>query len=150
MLDVTVAEVPAVTYAVIRDRAPLERMSEVIPALIERTGAWVKDVGAAGPPVCISMIDADGMLDVKVGWPVETDRSPPEPIELVSYSTTRAVVHRHVGPYEELNATYRELSEAMDAAGLEKGDEPREIYESDPQEVTDPKDYVTQIVWPVK
>jgi hypothetical protein len=40
-------------------------------------------------------------------------------------------------------------AEAMDAAGIEPGAEPREMYESAPQEVTDPREYVTQIVWPV-
>jgi DNA-binding transcriptional MerR regulator len=148
-LELNVVEVPEATYAVIRERAPQEQMGEVIPRLIEQTGAWAQGVGVTGPPVSICPMDSEGYIDVRVGWPVATGEEPPAPIEYVTCPETRAVVYRHVGPYEELAATYRRLAEAMDAAGIEPGAEPREIYESDPQEVTDPRDYVTQIVWPV-
>ena len=148
-LELNVVEVPEATYAVIRERAPQEQMGEVIPRLIEQTGAWAQGVGVTGPPVSICPMDSEGYIDVRVGWPVATGEEPPAPIEYVTCPATRAVVYRHVGPYEELAATYRRLAEAMDAAGIEPGAEPREIYESDPQEVTDPREYVTQIVWPV-
>jgi DNA-binding transcriptional MerR regulator len=148
-LELNVVEVPEATYAVIRERAPQEQMAEVIPRLIEQTGAWAQGVGVTGPPVSICPMDSEGYIDVRVGWPVATGEEPPAPIEYVTCPETRAVVYRHVGPYEELAATYRRLAEAMDAAGIEPGAEPREIYESDPEEVTDPREYVTQIVWPV-
>ena len=33
--------------------------------------------------------------------------------------------------------------------GLEPVDAPREIYVTDPQEVPDPENYVTEIAWPI-
>jgi DNA-binding transcriptional MerR regulator len=148
-LALNVTEVPEVTYAVIRERAPQEQLNEVIPRLIDKVHDWVEQFGFVGPPVCICPMPEDGWIDAKVGWPVRTDDRPPEPIELVTYPATRAVVHQHVGPYSELSAAYRQLWEAMDAAGLEPGPDTRELYLSNPQEVPDPRDYVTQIVWPV-
>jgi DNA-binding transcriptional MerR regulator len=148
-LELNVTDVPEERYAVIHERAQQEQMGEVIPRLLERTGKWAHGVGVTGPPVSICPMDADGFIDVRVGWPVATDEQPPAPIEYVTCPPSRAVVHRHVGPYEELAATYRRLAEAMDAAGIAPAGEPREIYETDPQEVTDPREYVTRIVWPV-
>jgi DNA-binding transcriptional MerR regulator len=148
-LELNVTQVPEATYAVIHERAPQEQMNEVIPRLIERTGAWAHTVGVTGAPVSICPMDDEGYIDVRVGWPVATGETPPAPIEIVTCPASRAVVYRHVGPYEDLAASYRALAEAMDAAGIVPGPEPREIYESDPQEVRDPRAYVTQIVWPV-
>ena len=41
------------------------------------------------------------------------------------------------------------MAEAMEQRGLVGADAAVEWYESDPQEVSDPKDYVTIIEWPI-
>jgi hypothetical protein len=41
------------------------------------------------------------------------------------------------------------MAEAMEKHGLVSAGDPVEWYESDPQEVPDPKDYVTVIEWPI-
>jgi len=61
----------------------------------------------------------------------------------------RALVLEHRGPYEELGRSYRLMSEAMEERGLVPAGAPVERYESNPEEVPDPKDYVTIIEWPI-
>jgi effector-binding domain-containing protein len=58
-------------------------------------------------------------------------------------------VLEHVGPYEELARSYRLMSEAIEEHGFEPAGDPRELYHSDPAEVPDPNDYVTEIIWPI-
>ncbi len=41
------------------------------------------------------------------------------------------------------------MSEVMAEHGLRPAGDPREIYWTDPDEVADPNDYVTEIVWPI-
>jgi len=61
----------------------------------------------------------------------------------------RALVLEHKGPYEELGRSYRLMSEVMERQGLTSAGDPVEVYWADPQQVTDPNDYVTTIEWPI-
>ena len=104
----------------------------------------------AGPPFCrCPFADPDGYLTTEIGWPVDEDVEAQPPVEIGSYESTRALVMKHVGPYEELSRSYRLLAEVMERDGLASAGDPVEWYETDPEEVPDPKDYVTIIEWPV-
>jgi hypothetical protein len=41
------------------------------------------------------------------------------------------------------------MSEVMERQGLRPAGDPVEVYWTDPEEVTDPNDYVTTIEWPI-
>jgi GyrI-like small molecule binding protein len=104
----------------------------------------------AGPPCCrCPFPDAEGYLDTEIGWPVPDDVEPEPPVEITTYGGTRALVLKHAGPYEELSRSYRLMMEALEEHGLVATGDPVEWYESDPQQVPDPKDYVTVIEWPI-
>ena len=141
---------PAATYAVRRQTVGFDEVSSVISSFIEEVGRWAHSSGCvAGPPLSITSMADGGRLNVATGWTVDGSQEPPAPIELASYPAARAAVHVHVGPYAELPAVYQQLGPALAAAGLRPGSEPREIYESDPTEVS-PEQYVTRIVWPLE
>ena len=50
---------------------------------------------------------------------------------------TRALVMKHVGPFTALGNSYRLMSEVMEENGLTATGAPREIYMTDPEEVSD-------------
>jgi effector-binding domain-containing protein len=89
------------------------------------------------------------MLDAETGWLVDPDVPGRGRIEAKTLPAVRALVMKHVGPYEELGRSYRLMKETMEENGLTEAGAPREIYWTDPEEVPDPKDYVTEIVWPI-
>jgi AraC family transcriptional regulator len=60
-----------------------------------------------------------------------------------------AVVTVHVGPYDALAATYRELEQWMDAHGLVPRDVMWEEYLDGPDTEPDPARWRTRIVYPV-
>lgn len=150
--EMKIEEVPAQRHAVVRERVHNEQLPEVIPRRIDEVHAYLQEVGArfVGPPVCVCPFPGeDGMLWSETGWPVDDDVEGRPPIEVNVFPATRALVFKHVGPYRELGRSYRLMSEVMEENGLEPAGDPREIYETDPEEVPDPKDYVTLIVWPI-
>jgi DNA-binding transcriptional MerR regulator len=141
-LELEVKEVPARRVALIRNRVPQDEMTKVVPRDIDKV-AHAIGMRHTGPPFCRCGMRDDGYFTTEIGWPVPDDVDPESPVEVTTYPATRAVVAKHVGPYEELGRSYRLMAEAMEQR------DPVEWYESDPQQVPDPKDYVTVIEWPI-
>lgn len=140
--ELDIKEVPERHVVLERERGLAEQMSEIIPRLIEQVG---ERVVPAGPPVCVCPFPGDdGTLEVAVGWPVPADTPGAERLP-----ATRALVMTHHGPYERLSHSYRLMSEVMERNGLEPAGDPVEVYVTDAEEVPDPKDYVTEIEWPI-
>ena len=150
--EIDVKQIPARRVAVVSERVHESTMSEVIPRQIMVVGGYLKEIGAQplGPPLCVCPHpDADGMLTHETGWPVAEDVEGRPPVEVKTYPATRALVYKHVGPFDRLGRSYRLMSEVMQHQGLTPAGEPIEIYETDPEEVTDPNEYVTFIEWPI-
>jgi DNA-binding transcriptional MerR regulator/effector-binding domain-containing protein len=136
----------------VRVRAHVDEMSRVIPQAIDEVHAFLQDAGLgfAGAPFCICPFeDDDGYGEVTVGWPVAEPHEGGGRIQPVELPSGRAVVYKHIGPYDALGRSYRLVSEVMAEGGLRPAGDPVELYESDPNEVEDPNDYETVIVWPV-
>ena len=56
----------------------------------------------------------------------------------------------HHGAYAELPDAYAALEQWIESEGWAVGDPPWECYLTDPTEHPDPKDWKTQVFWPVK
>ena len=142
-----VVDVPDRQVLLARERTDADSVSKVIPRLITETHARLLASGGgfAGAPLCICPFpDDDGVAEIAVGWPVSEDFPGAETLR-----GGRALVFEHIGPYEALGRSYRLMSEAMEKRGLVPAGAPVEWYESNPEEVPDPNDYVTIIEWPV-
>ncbi|MDP9224475.1 MAG: MerR family transcriptional regulator [Actinomycetota bacterium] len=148
-LDYRVQDVPELVLAAIHRPARLGELP--IPELICETGKWsFAQDRVPGAPVAICPADDDGMVDLRVGWPVRGTVEPPAPIELVVCSAGRAVVHTFVGDFMALCDEWRLLWESLQRDGIRPGGEPREHYETSPEEVNDPSEHVTRLVWPLE
>jgi effector-binding domain-containing protein len=145
-MDYEVTDVPASTYAVIRRTLPFGELPTVVPQLIGQVHEWAHAQAPHGLPMCLSSSAGEGTLNIAPGWEVGADAGdPPAPIELVHTPEQRAAVHVHVGPYDELGRVYPKLYDALTAGGLRPAEEPREIYESPP----DDPNPTTRIIWPL-
>jgi effector-binding domain-containing protein len=56
----------------------------------------------------------------------------------------------HSGPYETLHEAYGALEEWMESQGLKSAGAPWESYITDATEHPDPKDWTTEVCWPVR
>jgi effector-binding domain-containing protein len=92
-----------------------------------------------GFPVAGTPADLPALADVpegEVGWS-----------ELPGGPAARAT---HLGPYDELKATYDALHDWIHAQpGFDDGPAPWESYVDDPSSVDDPSTLRTEIVWPL-
>jgi len=137
---------------VIREHVHQDEMSTVVPRDIAEVHAYVQELGLGfhGPPICVCPFsNEDGTLDAEIGWPVPTEVPGKGRIELETLPATRALVMKHVGPFSALASSYRLMSEVMEENGLDATGAPREVYLTDPKEVSDPNEYETLIVWPI-
>jgi AraC family transcriptional regulator len=55
----------------------------------------------------------------------------------------------HEGPYETIAATHERIRAWIAGNGLVAAPGPWEVYITDPDEVADPADYLTEVVWPL-
>jgi DNA-binding transcriptional MerR regulator len=151
LLDYRVEDMPELTLVALHARATLEDAQPLIPEFIQRTAAWAfAHDRVPGAPVMICPMDEDGILDIRVGWPVAGTVEPPAPMELVTCPAGRHVVHTYVGEFMGLHEAWRLFWETLRFDGVEPKGPPREHYETDPAEVNDPSEHVTRLVWPLE
>jgi DNA-binding transcriptional MerR regulator len=150
--DIDVKEVPARRLAVVHESGHESEMGAIVPRQIATVHAYLDELGVKplGAPVCVCAFpDGAGILSVESGWPVPEEVPARTPVEIKTYPATRALVCKHVGPYEELSRSYRLMADVMERQGLTPAGDPFEVYWSDPAEVADRQDYVTFVEWPI-
>lgn len=89
------------------------------------------------------------MVDVENAWTVDCDVAGSSRIEATTMPACTAVTYEHRGHYSELDRSYRALQGLVEREGLTVVGEPREIYWTDPNELSDPADWVTEIQFPI-
>lgn len=57
---------------------------------------------------------------------------------------------RHHGPYTLLHRSYEHLAAAMQRHGHETAGAPREVYLVGPTDTADPRNYETDVIWPIR
>ena len=137
----------------ISSRATPDGLDALISESINAVAAYIDRLGArrAGPPFTICPEPAeDGTTEVSIGWPTLEPLPGSGRVEgrMLPGGTVARAVYR--GPYTELTGAYRALYEWIVEHGHDVAGEPREVYYTDPDEVPDPADYVTGIVWPIR
>jgi effector-binding domain-containing protein len=144
----SVTDVPKQTFAFVVRRVEPDQIGEFVTGALERVAkfAALRD-GVQGPPMSVSAPpDEDGGFALEVGFPVAPGTRPEAPIEVRTLPATRAFVHRHAGPYEDLDADfYADLYSHMQELGYTAAGAPREVYLGGPY-VCVP---VTEVVWPI-
>ena len=145
--EFTVTRVPEQTFAYVVRSVALGDVGEFVGGAIERVSGFARAHGGAqGPPMTISSApDENGIVVLEVGWPVPVGTAPEPPVEVRTLPATDAIVHLHVGPYDDLPELYRELYAQAHEHGLTPAGAPRERYLTAPGDGT-PK---TEIVWPI-
>jgi effector-binding domain-containing protein len=150
--EVELKDVPEQPALVIRQRVPFEKLPEVIPAMIDEVHGHMQTVGAtfAGPPFIVCPYpDNDGMVELTTGWPVGKTFPGAGRVEFTTLPACTVLSYWHRGHYSELGRSYRALEELVEREGLSRAGPPREIYETSPEEVPDPADWLTEVQFPI-
>jgi effector-binding domain-containing protein len=166
LLDSMLREEPPAAYEVrlretqpqpaasIRGRTAWAEIGSFVASAMMEVGGVVAAQGVrfAGPPYTAyyNADSSEAEIDLEVGLPVD------EPVEeelrvrptVIPGGLVATTVH--AGPYESIAPAYRALGEWVQEHGHETAGPQREIYLSDPSQVSDPGALRTEIVWPVR
>lgn len=108
------------------DRVPMVARMQLIPGIFARLDDALDraNVFYAGPQTALYRIDGEEM-EVRVGVPLF---QPIVGFEMFEAPTGRGLCERVNGPLDDLPATYRAITDEMNALGLTRGVWAREIY----------------------
>jgi len=147
-----VITMPQATTAYIHLRIPREEMSGVFgPTLEELFGALAaQDIPPAGPVFAHHLRMDPGVFDFELGVPV--DEAPREEGRIEVGDRPEATVARTVyhGSYEGLPAAWGEFDAWMEAEGCVQAEDIWETYLVGPDSSSDPEDWRTELVRPLR
>lgn len=134
----------------VRATVPVDELPRFFGAAFQELMQAVRVAGSqfAGPPLA-RYHGQPPLLEVEAIIPVTTAVGSQGRVEPITLSGGRAVQVRHVGAYDTLSQAYETLRQWMEAHQVRPTEEPREVYLSDPNVVSDPGRLETLIVQPI-
>jgi AraC family transcriptional regulator len=117
----------------------------VVPA------AMKQGIELRSPPTTHYLEWGPGMVTIRAGVMIAPVTLPAGvDVQVETLPACEAAVTIHTGPYDGLADAHAAVEQFLAEHGLHKAGAPREVYLTDPGEVPDPKQWKTQIVWPVR
>jgi AraC family transcriptional regulator len=101
------------------------------------------------PPTTIYEEWGPGMVTLHAGMMVAS-ATPPDEMSVATLPACDAAVTIHTGSYDGLGDAHAAVEQYLAQHELTKAGPPREVYLTDPGEVPDPRQWKTQIVWPIR
>lgn len=134
--------------AVVRAMVPMREL----PAFLSHAFAAVADalarqsVHVTGPPLALYRSVPGDDVDVEAGFPVAVEVTPEGEVRPSSLPGGDAVETVHIGPYETLGDTYRDMAGWMERHGRRPAELTWESYLTGPDDPNGPE---TLVVWPI-
>jgi len=150
---VKIKEVEAQPIVSIRLQTHPDALGQVITAATLELIDYVKRQGAGRQdlrPLVIHHTYTEEMADIEVGLPVERAVAGEGRITNNTIPGGSVACIMHVGPYEELGIVYPALAAWIQEHGHETNGQPYEVFWNDPSEVSDPAEYRTEVLWPIR
>jgi effector-binding domain-containing protein len=151
MAEIRMVDAPEQDTAVVRDRVPLDGMAAFFARAFGATMHAMREqrVAPVGPPFGLYHGTPGETIDVEAGFPVSSPVTDVDDVVASSLPGGRVVEAVHVGPYDTLAETYREVEQWMVGQGLRPGAVTWESYLTDPAAQPDPSTWRTLVMWPV-
>jgi effector-binding domain-containing protein len=137
--------------AVVRAEVPMEELRTVFDRGFGEVMRVAKAQGVAisGPPFGFYPRMPTDTVEVAVGFPVSASVTPEGDVTTFELPGGQVVTGMHVGSYESLESSYRELTEWAAAEGHSLAGHMWESYLTDPRAQPDPATWQTRITWPL-
>lgn len=151
MTTFTVETLEPQAAAAIRAEVPMDELRGVFDRAFPEVMRIVGEQGVAiaGPPFGFYPRMPTETVEVVVGFPVASPIAADGDVEPFELPGGRVVTGVHVGPYEELERTYGELTAWARGEGHQLRGAMWESYLSDPSAQPDPSTWQTRIAWPI-
>jgi AraC family transcriptional regulator len=152
--SITKKEIPPQPVLVVRRRV---KPSEVATTLAEVLGyvfmhAQRNGIALAGQPLTRYLEWGPGLWTIEAGMPVTAkagENTAQGDVRADTLPGGFAATTTHAGSYDKLNEAHAAVQQWIEAEGLMAAGAPWESYTTDPADYPDPKDWKTEIFWPV-
>ncbi len=151
-------EVPAQAVLVVRRRVRRADIAATIAAELPKVFVHAQQRGfaIAGYPITRYLETSVGLVTLETGMRVAAhdgswtaaEGEGEVLAETLPGGLTAVTVHS--GPYDQLQDAYAALEEWIAANGFRQGGAPWEAYLNDPGDYPDPRDWKTEVCWPVE
>lgn len=152
--SITKREIAPQPVLVVRRRVKPDAMAAALAEIFGEIFVFAQSTGTAlaGQPLTRiiewgpGLITIDGCLPVatpftgELSGNVRADTLPGGPVAMTV----------HTGPYDKLVSAHAAMQQWIEERGFVAGGAPWESYVTDPTEYPDPKDWKTEIFWPLK
>ena len=115
-------------------------------------GAQRNGMAIAGPPLTRYIEWGPGMWTIEPGVPVVSHGTGPSgdgDVRADSLPSGWVATTTHAGAYDTLTEAHAAVQQWIEAEGLAVAGPPWESYVTDPGDYPDPKDWKTEIYWPL-
>jgi AraC-like DNA-binding protein/effector-binding domain-containing protein len=151
---ITKNEIPPQPVLVVQRRIKPSEVAQTLAEVLGRVFAYAQQRGIplAGQPLTRYLEWGPGLWTIEAGMRIGA--SPLEPItdpEIKAGTLPGGLVATttHEGTYETLSQTHAAVQQWIEAQGLTATGAPWEVYTTDPADYPDPKDWKTDVFWPV-
>jgi len=152
--SITKKQIPAQPVLVVARRV---KPAEMAGALAEMFGqvalcAHRNGIALAGRPFTRFLEWGPGLWTIEAGLPVAVPGQAPGDGEVRADTLPGGPVATtdHAGPYDQLTEAHATIQQWIEAEGLAAAGAPWESYITDPADYPDPKDWKTEVFWPLR
>jgi len=136
---------------IVRRKTREADLAATIGQVLQKVFAHAQQHGLpfAGPPFVRYVEMGRGSMTIEGGLPIAAPVKSDGEIEAIELPGGPAAVAIHAGPYDTLGQTHAEVDAWITAQGAKPAGAPWETYLTDPGEKPDPKDWRTEVVYPL-
>ena len=144
-------ELRAQPVLLVRRRVPHSQIAAALGEILGSVFLHAQRSGAAlaGQPFTRYIEWGPGVLTIEAGLPVVAAVSGEGAVRADTLPGGPAASTTHVGPYDGLTAAHAAVQLWIEEHALSVAGAPWEVYVTDPAEHPDPRDWRTQIFWPL-
>lgn len=148
---ITTKEVAPQPVLVVRRRVKPDEIAMTLGTALGQVFQHAQRTGAAlaGQPFTRFLEWGPGLMTIEAGMPVAAPGSSEGEVTAETLPGGRVVTTIHAGPYDKLTEAHAALQVWIESQGLASNGAPWEIYVTDPADYPDPKDWKTEVCWPV-
>lgn len=145
----TLAETP---FLFTRRQVKPEAIADALGAMFQSVFQYATAQGIpfAGPPTARYPSFGPGLITLEAGMPIAGQAEGEGDIELGSLAGGEVATTIHKGPYDNLNLGHEAIQEWLAENDEKASGAPWETYLTDPGEVPEPADWLTEITWPLE
>lgn len=135
------------THRQVKPEAIAEALGAMFGSVFQH--ATAQGIPFAGPPTARYPSFGPGLVTIEAGMPIAVPADGEGDIKAGSLPGGDVARTIHQGPYDDLNLGHEAVQKWLTENNEEAGGSPWEVYLTDPGEVPDPAEWLTEINWPL-